>query len=262
MKSIVEDYLQHRLPANQRFIQHINGEVSTYLIMYLSTLFPDSGNKAYILSGLNKEVIGSNINFSEGIIFYDNEIFYVPSFTTSVGSQPGLVKQTTFDNEEYGNGTVLPAYENRQLIWSGSVGTTDPLLYDNLVRRDCFKREIALTGPYTKKEGKIIANHSMQSLVVHVKLNVLQCSLSSNPAIFLTGYEKQGFLGIGKLISRINSESVDVIVYQLGENTVLTKGPDPITTTGALKWFELITLANPSMGNDLELYINLTHERV
>jgi hypothetical protein len=268
MKSIVTDYLQHRLPANENFIKHLNGEMNTYLTLYLATLFPDSGNKAYILSGLEREVVGSNINFSEGVIFYDNEIFYVTgaNFNTSmtqIPPQPGFVKQTTFGSEEYGNGTVLNAYENRQLAWSGSVDFFSPLYYDNMIRKDCFKRELEFSKNIIKKEGKIIPNHSSQSMIIHVKLSNTMIA-SQTLAIFDTGFAKNGFLGYGKVTNHTKQQTCDIAVYQFGELTALTlQGYHLINSElEAMEWGKISSSVEFDSGDEVFLYINVVHERV
>jgi hypothetical protein len=260
MKSIATDYLQHRLPANQRFIQHINEEIS-YLTMYLSTLFPNSESNAYVLSGVEFTISGG---ITEGVVFYNHEIYriraYPPPHTPIDQNTVGLKQDERITNEEYGNGSLLPAYKEKRLLWADNVTTSDPLQFNNLIRS---VREITPFGLGTaKREAKIITNGFMQSMIIHVKL-FWQIN-TPLPATLQTGFSKQGFLGYGKIINHTKQNATDIAVYQFGDTTALTlAGYDEImSVSGAERWQKILAAVDFASRDDTTLYINVTHERV
>ena len=144
MKKLIPNYLQYRLPANENFLQYISEEMNAYLIALCNTLFPDSDNKAYIISGVKETYDGFFFSYSAGVIFYKNEFLIVPEALKIYGDypahlnyeiyEPGLILQTETINEEFADGNEHPAYEVRKLVWDKFCDVSGPLAYYKMVR--------------------------------------------------------------------------------------------------------------------------------
>jgi hypothetical protein len=70
MKTLITDYLQHRFPANGNFMSFISEEIHSNLIMLCESLYPDSEQRAYIISGCERTTSSNRINISRGVVFY------------------------------------------------------------------------------------------------------------------------------------------------------------------------------------------------
>jgi len=263
MKKIVVDFLTRGFPANENFLNFLNEELHNNLLLLCQSLYPDSVNKAYVLYGM-QESIGTNItSISQGVIFYNNEIFLVPPYSYGTGEQRGghgLIINTLETDDKFGDGLMHVAYRERSLAWSPSV--SGALLYDNLVRREYVKQEISFNSGFTKYEGKVISNGATETLLVNAKLN--NPTGSNYPAAeFGTNISKQGFLGTGKVSNASKGgDSIDVFVYQEGSKTRIS----PYAHTPGAQLFipsvyAFITYVN-GQNNDVMLHINLTIERV
>ena len=269
MKKIIPDYLHHRLPANKNFLQYVDEEMHNYLIALCASLYPNSETKAYILWGCVRTASLNVVNYSQGVIFYNNEMFFVPSFShSSIGDySPGLVFQTEEVTEEYGSGDTLPAYKVGKLTWGLQV--FDMLSFDSLIRVDFYKRDILNNTStfFTKKGAKEIANCSTQTIIIHLKL--LHNTSGTNTTIALPSeFSKIGFLGYAKVANKTSGGVFDLLVYKISGTIVFTlPSGNEITNSSqlnayALKWSELYQHINFQPGDDVTLYINLTHERV
>ncbi|MDR0206051.1 MAG: hypothetical protein LBI45_02175 [Bacteroidales bacterium] len=266
MKKLITDYLQHRLPANSNFLQYISGEMHSNLIMLCESLYPDSENNAYILSGCERTINAGIVNYSSGIVFYNKEIFLVSPYSHPTGSTSyGLILQTTFQTEEYGSGDELPAYQVKVLNW-GSV-SSGALKFENMIRKDCYSYDINYSGTVlAKKEYKVISNHSTQTLTIHMKL--LNSAITSTGWVTFSapGFEKKGFLGMGYVVNRANGQVYNVCIYLYGKTILVARTTDPEPTggvipVGLIKWNELCQYIGFQNGNEAVIHINLTHGR-
>jgi len=192
MKSIVTDYLQHKFPANGNFLQYISDEMHTNLIMLCESLYPDSENNAYILSGLDRTSSGSITHYSSGIVFYNKEIFYVPAYshpTPPTLEYAGLELLTDVLEEEYASGDMLPAYKDRNLAWVKK--GTGSLSLENLIRRGCDIYDIEYTGSlFAKQEYRVISNHTTQTLTIHVTLLPAAITSTAGARLSVPGLER------------------------------------------------------------------------
>ena len=265
MKTLITDYLQHRLPANQNFLLYINEEMNSYLKAYCSSLYPDSDSKAYVLFGCERTGNVNTINYSSGLVFYKGELFHTPTFSHSAISDnsPGFILQKNVINEEYANGQSFPTYESNILVWNNYV--YNELAFGSLLRREfSIKELITLSTLYEIKEAKTVNNNSTQTLILRLKLQ--NAAIASNfNATVTTNFTKSGFIGFGKMMNRTTGYSCDICVYQIGATTVFTRpsDPEPTVVNNALpKWSDICAYSNFVSGQDVMLYVNLTHERV
>jgi len=275
MKNLILDYLSARLPANQNFLQYVSEEMNKNLIIYLSAICPDSENKAYVLSGCEQTNINLFVYISKGVVFYNNEIYFVPQHSRDALYNLTTILNITTSvmNEEYGSGESLPAYEIKKMAWQTigastiPTGTNPPLLFANLVRRDVSVKDISIGLPkIDKKEAKIVNNGITQTLILQLQL--LDTAIGATDKISIsTGFQKTGFLGYGKISNLVGQQTKDVCIYQIGTSTIVTLPHTAAPTTtneavtlGALCQYIGYTSATPS--NNITIYANLTHERL
>jgi len=289
MKKIILTYLTHRLPANKAFIQYIDEEMHTYLIALCSSLYSDSENNAYVLMGVQRSSNGFIANYSQGFIFYNKEIFFVPAFSVNAATEfehpYGLVVSTTIIDEEYQSGQTLPAYEEKTLVLSNNV--SGPLLLTSLIRKNWdipfSKFDIPTSGSYfEKKEAQMITDGNTQRLLIYLKILSAADGISTGVR-FTTMFTKKGLIGFGKIINKTTQKTFDVCVYQVGNFTIIKRPYDaePTTQNDTISWGELWQYVNSGGGTmqenelgqgggadyttvaaDVTLYINITHERL
>jgi hypothetical protein len=268
MKKIIQDFIPRGFPANENFLQFLNEELHNDLLMLCRSLYPDSENKAYVLSGA--EVIIDGIiseptfsEFSQGIIYYNNEIFFVPYQKVYTGGTHnyGLIEQENIYQEKFEDGIMHDAYRERKLIWTGNA-ITGALLYNNLLRRDFVKRQITnFEGMITPIEAKVILNNTTETLMAYLRLSYID-SQTLPLAQFETGIKKQGFLGIGKVSNTaFDGVSADVFVYQNGTKTVLAHRMHPPGTIPPPSTVNALVSLVSGKNDIVTLYINLMHER-
>ncbi|MCL2291241.1 MAG: hypothetical protein FWC34_11175, partial [Bacteroidetes bacterium] len=230
MKKLILDHLEHRLPANKAFMQYMNEEMHSNLIAFYSAFYPDSKNNAYILTGIEGVTAGNMINYSQGYVFYNKEIFFVPAFSISAlsgGERPhGFVVSTTIIYEEYKSGQTLPAYSESILVFSDNV-PSGPLMLANLIRKSWdipfSKMEISIPGSHLeKKEAQVITNGNTQRLLMHLQVLYAASGISTGVR-FQSVFSKKGFIGFGKAINKTTQRTFDVCVYQIGNFTLIKR---------------------------------------
>ncbi|MCL2290815.1 MAG: hypothetical protein FWC34_08985, partial [Bacteroidetes bacterium] len=230
MKKLILDHLEHRLPANKAFLQYINEEMHSNLIALYSSFYPDSENNAYVLTGVQGTTAGLMVNYSQGFVFYNKEILFVPAFSVSAiseGERPhGFNISTTIINEVYASGQTLPAYEERILVFSNNV-PSGPLRLTSLIRKNWdipfSKMEIPTPGNYLeKKEAQVITNGNTQRLLMHLQVLSAASDISTGVR-FQSVFSKKGFIGFGKAINKTTQRTFDVCVYQIGNFTLIKR---------------------------------------
>jgi len=262
MKKLILSNLGYKLPANQNFLQYVSEEMHNNIIALCASMFTDT-TKAYVLSGCKRTISDTLISITSGVVYYQKELFFVPSFTalTSNPSLPGtpsgiiLVAATSFINETYGDNVPRNAYEVKTMSW-----TTDlqfpSFSYEDLIRVDVEISEVNYPGKvFTALEGKVVKNFFTQTLILHLKANAPAGS-SGSPLIIESDFSKDGLLGYGIIENRTKWVSRPVTVSCTdGAITIWAYTTDlPINKLCGLVDFEA--------GDDLRIYVNLTHERV
>lgn len=251
MKKIVKNHLNKRFPANQNFLQYIDEEMRSYLIALCASFYPDSENNAYILSGVEMRNDNETVSCSQGYVFYNNEIFFVPAFTVSdFGRSAGLAVQTNTYLEEYGSGETLPAFEEKIMIYAGAAPL--PLQFYALIRKnwnfELSENEINVSGAYLqKKEGKVILGMSTQMLLLHLQVLPTAANINTGVSFYTPALIKYGLLGFGKVVNKSTHKTYDVAVYKVGDYILIKRPWDdaPVNTGNVLKWSELWQYVNP-----------------
>ena len=253
MKKIITTNLNKRFPANENFLQYIDTETRNYLIALLSSLHPDSDNRAYILAGLEPAYAPNLITFSQGFVFYQNEIFFVPAFNIARDAlflSEGLAIQTNITTDTYGSGQILPAFENRILVYTNAA--TYNLRFIRLKRKnwdfESLEEEIIANAPYlVKKDAKVVQSIDTQMLLMHLQILPSAATINTGISFLEETFSKFGLIGLGKIINKTTHKNYDVCVYRVA-NRILIKRPydaEPATTSNTLKWSELWSYANP-----------------
>jgi hypothetical protein len=256
MKNIILTHLQHKLPANQNFLQFINEEMHNNLIAVCNNVYPGSSNRAYVLSGLDISTGDGNINYSQGYIFYNNEIFFVPSFSHPNSFNPGqygLIIQTIVSNETYKSGQILPAYEERRLILQSGSSMPDPLKLQNLIYKkfDTGISEIQINSTFLQNLGsRIVTNMHTQTLIMYIRILSEANSISSVARIYAPGMIKYGFLGMGKAINKTTQNTYDLCIYYSAGYIIIRRPYDSdISPTQETTWGNIWQYVNSPIAN-------------
>lgn len=265
MKKLILSNLGFKLPANQNFLQYVSEEMHNNVIALCASMFTDT-TKAYVLSGCKRTISDTLLSITSGVIYYQNELFFVPSFITltsgligegGLPSTPAVILKISTNHiiETYGDSIPRNAYEIRSMVW-----TTDlelpAISYEDLVRVDVgISEALAGSKTFTTLEGKVIKNFFTQTLIIHLKAQ--NSAIGNNSHLTIeSDFSKEGFLGYGTIENRTKQISQTVTVS-------CTDGEIAIGSFGAaLIIGKLCALVDFEAGEDVRIYINLTHERV
>ena len=164
MKRIIQDHLAKRLPANTNFLKYVDKETHDNLINLCIGLFGD--NAKVILSGCQLSgITGGIAQFSPGVVFVSNELFYVDGLTMPTEQEEGearlgFIIKSTVESETFKDGITYPAYMENKLILTFSSYVLPENDYT------CFKRfenktinfiPTAITGVLVSQATQIIA---------------------------------------------------------------------------------------------------------
>jgi hypothetical protein len=216
------------------------------------------------------------VHYTQGYIFHNSEIFFVPAFSFLYSILPqnyGLEVKSAIISEKYGSGQIYPAYDEKLLIFTTDTGSPEVLKLNNLIYRkiDSFLTEIGITEYFLQKiDAKVITNINLQTLIINIRMLSGTGAVTTAARIYGYQIQKNDFLGTGKIINNISKETLDISIYRVGAYLIILRpyDPAPATTNDTITWQELWNYSfagyDGPVPSNIQVYlsVNLTHEKI